>query len=530
MASVTSDTLTSASTESDPHWLARLDQWCERLGDSLNPILVKETRQALKSRQFVVSFSVLLFAALGWTIIGSLSLMPQIYTSPSAPRMLIGYYIVLALPMLLVVPMAAYRSLEGEIDDGTLEMLSITTLSPWQIVLGKLASAMLQMVLYFVALFPCVAYAYTLRGVDLPTTLLIMAILIVAAIMLTITALFFAPLSRTRTGRITTLLAVMMTLLLSEWGLAYLVISMILYGNPLSNEWVFFLITATLMISVSLGHLMLTVTAAQLTPESENRSTRTRLSMMGLTAVMLGLSTLAVQTLDQEGIGVAVTFGFGLALAWTLCGSMLTAESPKLTPRMRRELPKSFIARTTLTWLTPGPVTGLVFATVNIVVLTSVLCYGLEYVLSQPGSLAPPGLIMMLKRFCVAYTAYLIGFLVAVRLIVGVVRINNNPRAEIGLAALIAVAVLSALVPYSIGLHLNDYRPYSYSMWQITNWVWTLGQILNRQSMDQEVTFISVVVLIGFFGCVLARPQLVLPRRTATPKRVQQELDSIKRT
>ena len=125
--------------------------------------MVKETRQALKSRQFVITFSVLLFAALGWTIVGSLSMMPQIYNTPSAPRMLIGYYIVLAIPMLLVVPLAAYRSLEGEIDDGTLELLSITTLSPWQIVLGKLASAMLQMLLYFVALFPCVAHPFQLR-------------------------------------------------------------------------------------------------------------------------------------------------------------------------------------------------------------------------------------------------------------------------------------------------------------------------------------------------------------------------------
>ncbi|MEE2936581.1 MAG: ABC transporter permease subunit, partial [Planctomycetota bacterium] len=184
------------------HWLDRIDRACERIGDSLNPILVKETRQALKSRQFVTTFSVLLFAALGWTVVGSLSLMPQIYTSPSAPRLLIGYYVVLAIPMLLVVPLAAYRSLEGEIDDGTLELLSISTLSPWQIVLGKLASAMLQMVLYYVALFPCVAYAYTLRGVDLPTTLLIMALLIAAAVMLTILSLFFAPLARSRTGRI----------------------------------------------------------------------------------------------------------------------------------------------------------------------------------------------------------------------------------------------------------------------------------------------------------------------------------------
>ncbi len=92
--------------------------------------------------------------------------------------MLIGYYLVLAVPMLLVVPLAAYRSLEGEVDDGTLELLSVTALSPRQIVSGKLASAGLQMLLYFIALFPCVAYAYTLRGVDLPTLALLMGMLI----------------------------------------------------------------------------------------------------------------------------------------------------------------------------------------------------------------------------------------------------------------------------------------------------------------------------------------------------------------
>lgn len=527
MATATNPADNVGTVEATASWLVRLDQWCERFGDSLNPILVKETRQALKSRQFVVTFSVLLFAALGWTIIGSLSLMPQIYTTPSAPRMLIGYYLVLALPMLLVVPMAAYRSLEGEIDDGTLEMLSITTLSPWQIVLGKLASAMLQMMLYFVALFPCVAYAYTLRGVDLPTTLLMISILIDAAIMLTIVALFFAPLSRTRTGRIGTLLAVMAILLFSEWGLAYLVVMMITYGNPLSTEWMFFLITSCVLISISLGHLLLTVTAAQLTPESENRTTHIRVSMMVLTALVLGLATLAVQTLGRESVGVVMVFGLGLALLWTLSGSMFAAESPVMTPRMRRELPKSFFARSVLTWLTPGPVTGLVFATVNIVVLAGVLVYVLEFVFSRPGTFAPPFVTIMLKRFCIAYTAYLIGFLVAVRIVVGIIRINNHPRAEIGLAALIAVAVLSALVPYSVGLHLNDYRPYSYSAWQITNWVWTLGEILNRRNLNWEVSFIIVVVTVGFFGCLLTRPNLVLPRRTATPLRVKQELNSI---
>jgi ABC-type transport system involved in multi-copper enzyme maturation permease subunit len=528
MATRVKDLVADEPAPQSPRWLDRVDRWCEEFGDTLNPILIKETRQALKSRQFVVTFSVLLFSALAWTIVGSLSMMPQIYTSPSAPRMLIGYYVVLALPMLLVVPLAAYRSLEGEIDDGTLELLSITTLSPWQIVLGKLASAMLQMLLYFVALFPCVAYAYTLRGVDLPTTLLIMAALVVTAILLTIIALFFAPLSRTRTGRISTLLSVMLILLLAEWGLAVVVIGLILYGNPLSTEMMFFAVTASLLIAISLGHLLLTATAAQLTPESENRSTHVRIGLLVFTAVLIGLAALSTRTLGPDAIGAIAWFAMALAVLWTLCGSMLAAESPVITPRIRRELPSSFLARCAWTWLTPGPVTGLVFASVHVMVATAAVVYFLDVVAAQPGNFIWPGLNNVIERLAVGFAAYLVGFMVAVRIVIGIVRVKNNPRVEIGIAALIAVAVLTSLVPYSIGLHLNDYRSYPYSLWQITNWAWTLGEISRGRALDGTVLCIVVAVSFGFFATLLTAPGLVFPRRIATPARVKKELDVLR--
>lgn len=517
---------TDTVSEPLPNWLRRLDQWSVRVGDTLNPILIKETRQALKSRQFVITFSVLLFAALAWTIVGSLSMMPQIYTSPSAPRMLIGYYIVLALPMLLVVPLAAYRSLEGEIDDGTLELLSITTLTPWQIVMGKLASAMLQMVLYFVALFPCMAYAYTLRGVDLPTTLLIIATLIVAGILLTIIALFFAPLTRSRTGRITTLLATMAILMGAEWGLAILMIGMILYGNPLTAEELFFTVTATVLVSMALGHLLLTATAAQLTPESENRSTYLRLSLMVLSAVLLGVGALGVLVLEDAAAYVITTCSLALAMLWAVCGALMAAESAAMTPRIRRELPSSFFGRCALTWLTPGPTTGLAFATVNVVVIALFVAFGIEWLIRTPNSIGPRYGVFV--RLVLAYAAYLIGMLVAVRWLVAVIRINNNPRVEVGLAALVVVAVMTALIPYSVGLHLNDYRPYVYSAWQITNWAWTMLVILNGADLDVMIAVIAIVSLGAFLLTLLASPQLVWPRRIATPERVRQELEAIR--
>jgi len=510
----------TAQTETSD-WLDRIDRWCEQIGDAVNPIMVKEARQALKSRQFVITFSALLFVALAWTIIGSLSMMPQIYTSPSAPRMLTGYYFVLAVPMLLVVPMAAYRSLEGEIDDGTLELLSISALGPWQIVLGKLASAMLQMALYFVALFPCFAYAYNLRGVDLPTIFLILGILLVSAIMLTIASLFMAAISSSRTGRITSLFVVVASLLMAQWGLGALVVDLITFGNPLLKEQLFFAVTATLALSLSLGNLLLTVTAAQLTPESENRSTRIRIAMLLIGAVVIGLDALALQTLERNALEPIVLVSISLGLLWTVAGSMMAAESPIQTPRIRRELPQSFLARCTLTWLTPGPAAGLVFAVTNIVTLLSLNIVGIWVLRGRSAWM--PGAAWMMEHFLIACGAYLIGFLVSVRVIVALIRTKSHPRAEVGMVTLIAIALLAALIPYSVELHWNDYREFDYSFRQIVNWLWTLQEIQQGKSHQRIVTTVAVVSGLGFIACLLYSSDLVLPRRTATPDRVRQE-------
>lgn len=503
-------------------WLERIDRWAEQIGDRTNPILIKETRQALKSRQFVLTFSVLLVASFGWTVAGSLSMMPLIYTTPSAPRMLIGYYIVLALPMLLVVPLAAYRSLEAEIDDGTLELLSITTLSPWQIVLGKLASASLQMMLYLVALFPCVAYAYTLRGVDLPMLVLMLATLIVTALTLTVMALSFAPLARGRTGRISTLLVVLSVLLLAEYLIGVAMISMILYGNPLSVQWTVFLVVTATLLATSISHLLLTTTAAQLTPESENRSSGIRWSLLMLTILTFAINAFAIEWIVEDREQVMAAFLPSLLVLgalWTFAGSMMAAESAAVTPRIQRELPGNFISRMLLVFFTPGPATGLVFACLGAITVMIGAMVATERI-EQLGSVMRSRDFMVLRQAILAYTSYLILFLVCVRWVVAIVRINNHPRVEVGLAALIAIAVLSALVPYSIGLHYNDYRQYSYSGWQISNWVWTLGILFDNQRLTWIHELAIAGIIAGMMAAIAGVGRRALAMRTATPDAV----------
>ncbi|TWU01239.1 ABC transporter permease [Stieleria varia] len=524
MASVTADL--PPSETSSASWIDRIDAWCIRLGDSFNPILVKETRQALKSRQFVVTFSLVLFAALAWTVGGSLSMMPQIYTTPSAPRMMVGYYFLLAVPMMLVVPMAAYRSLEGEIDDGTLELLSITALSPWQIVLGKLASASLQMVLYFVALFPCLAYAYTLRGVDMPTTILVIGLTIVVAVFLTVTALFMATLSRARTGRILTLLGLLIVLLWGEYGVGFAVVMMITQGNPMTAAATIFAATALFSFALATGNLMLTIAAAQLTPESENRSTPVRLALLIVTAVLVSIAGLAMFTMRDDGIGFYTLCAVACAGLWTLASSMMVAESGVMTPRIQRELPSSFFGRMALTWMTPGPGTGLVFAGTVILFLLALQQLSVYLIVDQGwiSGWRANEFEMYFGQPAAVYAGYLVGFLVVVRLVMMVVRLKNNPRVEIGLAVLVVVAVFAVLIPYSIELHYNDYRQVTYSGTQITNWGFTLSQSVEGRLNPWIAKTILGVGILMWMMALFSIPAVVQPRKTATPERVQEEL------
>jgi hypothetical protein len=507
-------------------WLNLMDRLSDSLSDRLNPILVKETRQSLKSRQFVITFFTLLFAALGWTVVGSLSKMPQIYTVPSAPAMLIGYYVVLAVPMLLIVPLAAYRSLEVEIDDGTLELLTISALNPWQIVLGKLASALMQLLLYFVALLPCVSFAYTLRGVELTVIFLMTSGLLFSGVLLTIVALFFAPLTHSRSGRICTLLATLMILLASEAGLAYLVLKLVSGGNPLNGSELFLLLLSVLVLGFSLGNLLLTVTAAQLTPASENRSTRIRLAIFILSTSLIFVSLLVF--LVEQIWSSSVFFAIQAAawLLWTFCGAMLVSESSIETPRVRRDLPSSFLGRSFLTWLMPGPVTGLVFVTINMGILLASLEFVHQWEESQVVSLGIFGWTKLgaFSDLCYAFAAYLLGTLVVVHWVVRWIRKIQQPRIEFGIAVMVVVVLFSALAPYSVGLHWNDYNAYEYSLWQMTNWAWTLVLILGRGKVGWSVFWITTLAILGLVFTLQRSTELFQPRKLATPKRVQEEL------
>ena len=98
---------------------------------------------------------------------------PAAYYNPAGPEMFFVYYMILAAPLIIVIPYFAYNSMASERHDRTYELVSITALDATKILWGKLGGIGMQMVVYLSALFPCLAFTYVLRGLDIFSVLLV---------------------------------------------------------------------------------------------------------------------------------------------------------------------------------------------------------------------------------------------------------------------------------------------------------------------------------------------------------------------
>lgn len=143
------------------------DRLAERLADRVNPIIVKELRQGLRTRVFWVFFSLMLVSCL------FISLFAFAASSGIADQAgkttFIAYFVCLGFVQFFVIPYAAYRSMAREAEDETWVLLTLTGLGPRRILAGKLGSSVLQGILYASAATPFLLFSYFLNGIDLPT-------------------------------------------------------------------------------------------------------------------------------------------------------------------------------------------------------------------------------------------------------------------------------------------------------------------------------------------------------------------------
>jgi hypothetical protein len=341
-----------------------IPRWADFLSDRLNPILVKETRQALKSRQFIATFMLMLVAAWLISVFGLAFAGPGVEYKPIGSTFFFSYFVVLAVAVFIAVPFGAFRSLLSERDLQTFEVLSITTLRPRQIVWGKLLSALVQVFIYYSAITPFIAFANLLKGIDVPSIAFTLVLALLWSLLLSLVALTLSTLANQRYWQVLLTLAVLGGLLVAFFVALWAAGNGLDSGIPFDEPGLWWVVG--ILVSFGLGYcwLMLKISIAQLTFDADNRSSGIRIAAstifwMGVACLFgvftfsgtWGLPRLSPRDLDEFLFGSSIIAGIHL----TIVGLFAVTEPDVLSRRVRRNIERlRYFRRFAAPFLRPG--------------------------------------------------------------------------------------------------------------------------------------------------------------------------------
>lgn len=356
----------------------RLFAQAERATDLMNPILVKETRQAFKSRQFIVTFFLLLVVAWLISAAGALWAGPALEYGTAGRQFFIFYFFVLAFAILFVVPFGAFRSMLNEKEHNTYELLSISTLTPRQIVWGKMCSALVQIFIYYSAIAPFMAFTSLLQGFDLALVALYLVGALLWAICVSMVSIMLSTLSSQRQWQAMNTLA-MVVLLFWQFGMIFPISAFGMAETVPFDDPDFWWTVASLVIGgASYFVLSMQIAVSRLTFESDNRSTRIRIICSIQFWGVWGFQYFyhrwnGAGSVDEEV--VAVLAGISL-FHWTVVGLFAGTESEFLSRRVRRALPGSAALRWLIMPWIPGGTRGMVFLLGHLLALSAIIYLG----------------------------------------------------------------------------------------------------------------------------------------------------------
>jgi hypothetical protein len=168
----------------------------ETTSDLLSPIVVKEVRQVVRGREFTFSVSASLIAGLAVAFFGAADALTGTGTSG---RWTFGALMgCLTLLGLAVVPLGAFTALRVERLEQTLELITLTALTPRRVVIGKLLAQGVKLATLFAAMAPFIAMSFLLGGIDFATILVSLAILFMWSLWMSSAGLFLSSLLKSR--------------------------------------------------------------------------------------------------------------------------------------------------------------------------------------------------------------------------------------------------------------------------------------------------------------------------------------------
>lgn len=271
------------------------DRFGEELADRVNPIVVKEVRQGLRTRVFWLFFSLMLVVNLFISLV-CFAMAEQ--ESNLGKAAFIAFFVVLAFVQFFIIPYTAYRSMAREAEQETWVLLTLTGLGPRRILGGKVGSSVLQGALYASAAAPFLLFSYFLNGVDLPTVVVAALASVAYQVFLVAAAVSTATLAESRLVR-GLLHFVLLGALLQGLGMG-------ITGGVLTGEFVsrfsggdWLVLAMPLFFLVTTGLLLFEAAAARLSLPTEDYARGPRVMYL---VQFVGIALLAL-LLKKAGSG-----------------------------------------------------------------------------------------------------------------------------------------------------------------------------------------------------------------------------------
>jgi hypothetical protein len=374
--------------------------------------VVKELRQAVKSR--LVMAALLLLLLLQVVILGVFLMFKEI-RHPESVDYQAGRTIFLTLQgimmgtCMLLVPAYAGVRLAAERSDTNVDLLFVSTLKPRAIIWGKFLAATVLVLLIFSACAPFMTFTYLLRGIDIPSILLVLGIDLLAILLATMVAIFFASVPTNLALKIVLLLVGFLALLFQLYLAVGTSVVLVLEGGGMRMDrpefWAAFAAAVTGVLA--LMGLLFVWSVALVSPPSANRALRVRLYNLAVwvvTAVAAGWGTCYIkhpELLYTWQVLMLILFGLQLVISIN--------ERDRWGPRVTRAIPHNgllrFLAFLTYSGAAGGLLYGLLMLALTIGLGAAAVYWWQDHfsfrVRSEPGRVA-----MVLTIICLYVYAY----------------------------------------------------------------------------------------------------------------------------
>ena len=479
---------------------------CDRLGDFINPIAVKEMRQAVKGK--ILTWMLILFLLAQLVIMGSGMLLSEFSgNSFNGGRDLLSILLVALLAVcLLFLPAIFGLRLSSERTEGRIDLLFVTDMNPYSIIWGKTLAGIGLTLMLFSTSMPFLTLTYLLRGVDLPSIFIMMSLNFLVVVLTIQGALFLACFPGG-------LISKGIRFLLGMGGAVFVMsmmtsvsIGLLSTGiGSLLGSWDFWAsaLTVTAFMLLAMGFFFV-LSAVQISPPSSNRAPAIR-GYLFLIWVCMTVCCLLwyLKTRDRD---IALVWLIPMLILFSISFTVSLAERQSYGPRIRRIIPRNRLLRIPLFFFYSGAAGGVLFSTFMLLATLGGF-YLACFISSQINMVLSADVHLMILASCLYLICYGLSALVVRRLFF-------SPQTSNVVTVTIAMILLAV---GSLGPFLFAWIFIHHDVDRIPD-VWYLGNplivFIEKKTLGITLTFTMIWALVAF---VLNIPWFIAQIRAFKP-------------